>query len=104
LRHVIWQEFQRYKAVKPGVLGFVHHSHASGTQLFDDAVMRYSPVDQRVRIRHNAHILGCEQKASQRRESFCRLTAASFTRVARQVLNGQMDAVIKTIERNVKLI
>ena len=40
LGHLIGQELEYVEATKPGVLGFVHLTHASATNLFQDAVMR----------------------------------------------------------------
>src|SRR5882762_1985460 len=40
LGDLVGQEFERDKAMQPGVLGLVDDSHAAATELFDDAVVR----------------------------------------------------------------
>ena len=40
LRDLVGQEFQRDKAMQPGVLGFVNHTHPAAAELFNDAVVR----------------------------------------------------------------
>src|SRR5271156_129092 len=44
-RQFIGQEFERDKAAKLGVLGFIHDPHAAAAKLFDDAVVRDCLVD-----------------------------------------------------------
>src|ERR1019366_4108996 len=39
------QEPEGDEALKPGVLGLVHHAHATAAELTDDAVVRDSGVD-----------------------------------------------------------
>jgi DNA-binding GntR family transcriptional regulator len=36
--------------------------HAAATELFEDAVVGHGATDQRLRIRHLAHILGCGRR------------------------------------------
>ena len=45
-RYLIGQEFQGYKSPKLGVLGLVHHSHATTAQLFEDAVVGDGLADE----------------------------------------------------------
>ena len=47
---VCGQELQSYKAVEPGVLCLVNHSHSSAAEPFDDAVVRDGLADQLSRI------------------------------------------------------
>jgi hypothetical protein len=42
LRVFLRQEFQRHVAAELGVLGFVHHTHATAAELFEHAIMRNS--------------------------------------------------------------
>src|SRR4029077_9889444 len=41
------KELESYKTVKPGVLGFVDHTHATAAELLHNAVMRDGLSDQR---------------------------------------------------------
>jgi len=64
------QEFQGDKSVEAGVLGFVHHTHSTATQLLDDAVVGDGPADERVGVRQSAAMLDFRRGASQRSELF----------------------------------
>ena len=63
---VIGEEFQSHKAVKSCVLGLVHHTHSAPAKLFNDAVVGEGLADERVGVRHNAAMLGCVLRLSQR--------------------------------------
>jgi hydrogenase/urease accessory protein HupE len=45
LGYVVGQELQGHETAKLYILGFVHHPHATATQLLDDAVVRYGAAD-----------------------------------------------------------
>jgi hypothetical protein len=57
LRHFGGKKFQGHAATELGILGFIHHAHATRANLFEDVVMRESLPDKRSRVRHQAHIL-----------------------------------------------
>src|SRR5580693_3301337 len=57
LGHIIGQEFQRYKSVKASVLSSKHHTHATATDFFEDAIVRNCLTDERVGIRHGSRNL-----------------------------------------------
>src|ERR1700729_1125008 len=60
-RHIVRQELQRHKAAELDIFSLVNHTHTAATESFHDAVVRDGAADQRLRIRHVAHILGCEE-------------------------------------------
>ena len=43
--YFVGQEFEGDKAMEPGVLGLVHHPHATTAQLLDDAIVRDGLAD-----------------------------------------------------------
>jgi hypothetical protein len=45
--------------VQGDVLGFLDHAHSAPAKLLDDAEVRNVAANQRGRIRHRAHMLGC---------------------------------------------
>ncbi len=45
--HFIGQKFERDKAAELQIFGFVHHTHSTAAQFFDDAVVRNRLADQR---------------------------------------------------------
>ena len=47
--YLVGQEFERDKAMEPGVLGFVHHPHATTAQLLYDPIVRDGLADHRRR-------------------------------------------------------
>ena len=65
---IVREEFQRHVAAQAGVFGFVDDIHAAAAQLLDDAVVRNGLPDERIGLRHNAVILGCALRLSQRIE------------------------------------
>src|SRR5580658_1466221 len=44
-RHIVWQELERDKTVKPGILGLVDDTHPAAAKLLHDAVMRDGLAD-----------------------------------------------------------
>ncbi len=44
-RHSLGQEFKRYETVQPRVLGLIDDTHATATELLDDAVVRDGRAD-----------------------------------------------------------
>jgi hypothetical protein len=44
--NIFRQEFQSDKTTEFGVLSFIDHTHATTTELLDDAVMRYGLADK----------------------------------------------------------
>ena len=60
-RDVVRQEFQRDKTVQAGILGFVHHAHASAAEAFYDAIVGEGLREERIVAGHVQHILGCEK-------------------------------------------
>src|SRR5271156_4092338 len=49
---VVRKEFQRDEAPERSVLGFVNNSHPPAAEFFDNAVMRDSLADKRIRAGH----------------------------------------------------
>jgi hypothetical protein len=58
--HFVGKKFQRDEALQASVFGFVNYAHASGTEIFDDAVMGDGETNQRRAVRHESAILDCE--------------------------------------------
>ncbi len=57
--NVLKKKFEGNKTFEPRVFGFVDHSHAADTELFQDAVVRNDPAD------HSSRILRGRNPASQ---------------------------------------
>jgi len=57
-RYIVGQEFQRNKAMQPGVLGFVDNAHSSTAKFFKNAVVGESLAYERVDAGHVPLILG----------------------------------------------
>jgi len=52
--------------MKARVFCFIDHAHRPATDLFENAVMRDGLSDEPIRTGHDAAILGCAVKTSQR--------------------------------------
>ncbi len=50
--YVIGQEFEGHKPIEPGVLRFVHDSHASTAEVFNDPIVRDGLAEEWLRLRH----------------------------------------------------
>ena len=61
LGDVVGQEFQGDVAVQPGVLGFIHHTHATYAESFKDVEVRNGLSDERFQVRHCGVMLGCQK-------------------------------------------
>ena len=40
--HIFGQKLEGYEAVQPGILGLIHHTHATAAELVDDVIVRNS--------------------------------------------------------------
>ena len=58
--HFVGKKFQRDEALQASVFGFVNYAHASGSEIFDDAVMGDGETNQRRAFRHESASLDCE--------------------------------------------
>ena len=66
MRDFIGKKLQGNESSKLGVLSFVDDTHPATAQLLDDAVVGEGLADKRVGVRHNAAMLGCVLRLSQR--------------------------------------
>src|ERR1700693_292754 len=57
--HFFGKKFQRDVPAEVSILGFVHDTHTTAAELFDDAVMGDGLANERVGAGHVLHILGC---------------------------------------------
>src|SRR5712672_1467971 len=64
--HFFGKEFERDEPSELSVLGFVHHTHAAATQLFDDVVVRDSLANHG-RSKLWAAMLGAERQGVNQR-------------------------------------
>src|SRR5690349_7389333 len=55
---VIWQELEGNKAVQPGILGFIHHTHSPTADFLKNPVVRERLTDERIGVHHSVAILG----------------------------------------------
>src|SRR5208282_974509 len=53
------------------VFGFIDDPHAAAAKLFEDAVVRDGPPNERVRGRHSPAILGCDLRQVNESAGFC---------------------------------
>ena len=65
------QELQGNKAVQPGVLGLVDHTHTAAAEFLDDAVVRNGLADERVGGWHVEHILGRARNQVNEAQTIC---------------------------------
>src|SRR5579862_4530142 len=64
-RHVVRQKLERHKAIPPGVLSLVHHTHSATAEFFHDAVMRNGLSHEGIRAGHERAHLILRERASQ---------------------------------------